>query len=117
VIACPSGISTWLPHGLRTKNPAADLLSTSAVIPEFVTIMPDFVRVSWIAGGGGVVEVVGGGGVVEVVGGGGVVEVVDCSLCLGVSADFVVCSEDLELQLIARESARIQQIIFGTDGN
>jgi len=108
VIACPSGISTWLPHGLRTKNPAADLLSTSAVIPEFVTIMPDFVRVSWIAGGGGVVEVVGGGGVVEVV---------DCSLCLGVSADFVVCSEDLELQLIARESARIQQIIFGTDGN
>ena len=111
MIACPSGISTWLPHGLRTKNPAADLLSTSAVIPEFVTIMPDFVRVSWIAGGGGVVEVVGGGGV------GGVVEVVDCSLCLGVSADFVVCSEDLELQLIARESARIQQIIFGTDGN
>ena len=108
MIACPSGISTWLPHGLRTKNPAADLLSTSAVIPEFVTIMPDFVRVSWIAGGGGVVEVVGGGGVVEVV---------DCSLCLGVSADFVVCSEDLELQLIARESARIQQIIFGTDGN
>ena len=99
MIACPSGISTWLPHGLRTKNPAADLLSTSAVIPEFVTIMPDFVRVSWIAGGGGVVEVV------------------DCSLCLGVSADFVVCSEDLELQLIARESARIQQIIFGTDGN
>ncbi|MDG1198241.1 MAG: hypothetical protein P8O86_09515, partial [Actinomycetota bacterium] len=70
-----------------------------------------------VAGGGGVVEVAGGGGVVEVAGGGGVVEVVDCSLCLGVSADFVVCSEDLELQLIARESARIQQIIFGTDGN
>ena len=59
----------------------------------------------------GAMLLVGGGGVVEVV------EVVDCSLCLGVSADFVVCSEDLELQLIARESARIQQIIFGTDGN